>query len=198
MHGVDELPWPNLRGKRCLELGPSPGSLAAELRRRGAAEVVEVDLADATDAPSRLGDEGHPPFDVVVARDLTSTLRDPIPTMVGVRSVAHGLLLSIEPVDLWLSIVARGRPLLRPVGEGTELRLLGNGAAHKQLLAAVGFQVERTSRPFVAEPSGARTGPAGPLAAVDRVVRRRLTGTSEEGVVRRALLARAVLPAFRA
>ncbi len=41
---VDRLPWPDVRGKRCLDVGTSDGFLAFELERRGAAEVVAVDI----------------------------------------------------------------------------------------------------------------------------------------------------------
>ena len=41
---VDRLPWPDVRGKRCLDVGTYDGFLAFELERRGAAEVVAVDL----------------------------------------------------------------------------------------------------------------------------------------------------------
>lgn len=43
---VDLMPWPEVRGKRCLDVGTSDGFLAFEMERRGAAEVVAVDLAD--------------------------------------------------------------------------------------------------------------------------------------------------------
>jgi tRNA (mo5U34)-methyltransferase len=42
---VDRLPWPEVRGLRCLDVGTSDGFLAFELERRGAAEVLAVDLA---------------------------------------------------------------------------------------------------------------------------------------------------------
>ena len=43
---VDRMPWPDVRGKRCLDVGTSDGFLAFELERRGAAEVVATDLSD--------------------------------------------------------------------------------------------------------------------------------------------------------
>jgi tRNA (mo5U34)-methyltransferase len=43
---VDRMPWPDVRGKRCLDVGTSDGYLAFELERRGAREVVAADLAD--------------------------------------------------------------------------------------------------------------------------------------------------------
>jgi tRNA (mo5U34)-methyltransferase len=42
---VDRLPWPDVRGRRCLDVGTADGYFAFELERRGAAEVVAVDLA---------------------------------------------------------------------------------------------------------------------------------------------------------
>jgi tRNA (mo5U34)-methyltransferase len=43
---VDQLPWPDVRGKRCLDVGTFDGFMAFELERRGAAEVVAVDIED--------------------------------------------------------------------------------------------------------------------------------------------------------
>jgi tRNA (mo5U34)-methyltransferase len=41
---VEKMPWPEVRGKRVLDVGTSDGFLAFELERRGAAEVVAVDI----------------------------------------------------------------------------------------------------------------------------------------------------------
>ncbi len=43
---VERLPWPDVRGKRCLDVGTYDGFLAFELERRGAAEVVATDISD--------------------------------------------------------------------------------------------------------------------------------------------------------
>lgn len=43
---VDRLPWPDVRGRRCLDVGTYDGFFAFELERRGAAEVVAIDVAD--------------------------------------------------------------------------------------------------------------------------------------------------------
>ncbi len=45
-HLVDLLPWPDVRGKRCLDVGTFDGFFAFELERRGAAEVVAIDMPD--------------------------------------------------------------------------------------------------------------------------------------------------------
>jgi len=42
---VDRLPWPDVVGKRCLDVGTYDGFLAFELERRGASEVVAIDIA---------------------------------------------------------------------------------------------------------------------------------------------------------
>jgi tRNA (mo5U34)-methyltransferase len=41
---VERLPWPDVRGKRCLDVGTYDGFLAFELERRGASEVLATDL----------------------------------------------------------------------------------------------------------------------------------------------------------
>jgi tRNA (mo5U34)-methyltransferase len=43
---VDKMPWPDVAGRRCLDIGTFDGFLAFEMERRGAAEVVAVDLDD--------------------------------------------------------------------------------------------------------------------------------------------------------
>jgi tRNA (mo5U34)-methyltransferase len=43
---IDKLPWPDVRGRRCLDVGTSDGFLAFELERRGAAEVVAADISE--------------------------------------------------------------------------------------------------------------------------------------------------------
>jgi tRNA (mo5U34)-methyltransferase len=45
---VARLPWPDVRGRRCLDVGTYDGFYAFELERRGASEVVALDLADHT------------------------------------------------------------------------------------------------------------------------------------------------------
>jgi tRNA (mo5U34)-methyltransferase len=43
---VERMPWPDVSGKRCLDVGTYDGFLAFELERRGAAEVVATDIED--------------------------------------------------------------------------------------------------------------------------------------------------------
>lgn len=46
---VASMPWPDVRGKRCLDVGTYDGYLAFELERRGAREVVATDIANHAD-----------------------------------------------------------------------------------------------------------------------------------------------------
>jgi tRNA (mo5U34)-methyltransferase len=41
---VGRLPWPDVRGKRCLDVATYDGFYAFELERRGAAEVIATDI----------------------------------------------------------------------------------------------------------------------------------------------------------
>lgn len=43
---VNTFPWPDVEGKRCLDIGTFDGFLAFELERRGASEVVAIDVED--------------------------------------------------------------------------------------------------------------------------------------------------------
>ena len=45
-HALDTIPFPDVAGARCLDVGTWDGFYAFELERRGAAEVVAVDLPD--------------------------------------------------------------------------------------------------------------------------------------------------------
>lgn len=45
---ADRLPWPALEGMRCLDVGTFDGFWGFEMERRGAAEVVAIDILDPT------------------------------------------------------------------------------------------------------------------------------------------------------
>jgi len=45
-HALPLIPFPDLRGKRCLDIGTWDGFYAYEMERRGAAEVVALDVPD--------------------------------------------------------------------------------------------------------------------------------------------------------
>jgi SAM-dependent methyltransferase len=43
---VQQMPWPDVKGKRCLDVGTYDGFLSFEMERRGAAEVIAIDIDD--------------------------------------------------------------------------------------------------------------------------------------------------------
>jgi tRNA (mo5U34)-methyltransferase len=45
-HAVGSIPFPDVEGRRCLDIGTWDGFYAFELERRGAAEVVALDVPD--------------------------------------------------------------------------------------------------------------------------------------------------------
>jgi tRNA (mo5U34)-methyltransferase len=59
---TDRIPWPELAGRRCLDVGTFDGFWAFEMERRGAAEVVAIDLIE----PMRW-DWPHMPAEEVMA-----------------------------------------------------------------------------------------------------------------------------------
>jgi tRNA (mo5U34)-methyltransferase len=55
----EQLPWPDVAGKRCLDVGTMDGFWAFELERRGAVEVVATDIGPAhSDVPGRRRAQG--------------------------------------------------------------------------------------------------------------------------------------------
>jgi tRNA (mo5U34)-methyltransferase len=189
---VGRLPWPDVRGKRCLDIGTADGFLSFELERRGAAAVVAFDVPDPTrwdwppDArewgPDRVREfrgAGNPgfriahealgssveyremtvyelspdtvgTFDVVVSGSILLNLRDPLRALEQVRSVCDGPLLSMEAISLRLTFLHPRRPVAELHGSGGGSQWWhSNAAAHRQMLFAAGFEVERTIRPYL-------------------------------------------------
>jgi hypothetical protein len=181
----------------CRGRGTYDGFLAFELERRGADEVVALDIPghedwdwpahvraqgpeqlarlagpekgvglrvarDALDSrvetvgisvyelsPERLGD-----FDVVVCGSLMLHLRDPLRALEGIRSVCGGNFMSVEQIDLALSVRHPRMPVSRLDGLGSRLQWwIPNLAGHRQMVSVAGFEIERTTRPFC-EPFG--------------------------------------------
>ena len=150
--GVDPLmylPWPAVRGRRCLSVASFETAIAAELRRRGALEVVEI-------GPGRLDrllEAELGVFDIVVADGVLGCTGGSDAAMAALRSVCRPYLLSIERIDVARSVLARRRPYARRKhgGTGTGISWALNGAAHRQLLESGGFEVQLASRPWVAQ-----------------------------------------------
>jgi tRNA (mo5U34)-methyltransferase len=231
---VDVLPWPQVRGKRCLDIGTFDGFLAFEMERRGAAEVIAIDVEDhlkwdwppdyrEAGLPRDPGFSGPPKgsglrlaaeltgskveyhemsiyeldpatigtFDVVVCGSLLLHLRDPLRALEAVRAVTAGHFLSSEQIELWLTIVGRGRPLYKLDGSGGFCQWwLPNAAGHRRMLYAAGFEVEQASRPYVVGFNRHPLPPRTPRHRARRVATWAITGTWAPGVLHRALLSR--------
>jgi tRNA (mo5U34)-methyltransferase len=188
---VDRMPWPDVAGKRCLDVGPYDGFLSFELERRGAAEVVAVDIGDAAEwdwalrerrsgphAVSGGGDsrtgrgfeiakqllgsqaerreisvydvspESVGSFDVVVCGSLLLHLKSPIAALEAIRSVCTGHFLSAEQIDPALTALQPRRPAAFQKGGLNCQWWIPNAAAHRAMVAAAGFEIERTTKPY--------------------------------------------------
>ena len=121
---VSKLPWPQVAGKRCLDVGTADGFWAFELERRGAASVLAIDRPSYFQSQARarferaaeaLGSrvayeerdvyalEGE--FDVVVMGYVLQVVQDPIGALEAVRRVCRGQLLVLDTVSLPLSLL---------------------------------------------------------------------------------------------
>lgn len=235
-HALPLVPMPDVRGRRCLDIGTYDGFYAFEMERRGAAEVVAIDVEDheSWDWPpdARSGTPGGdvrdvgfrgPPkgagfrlvsklidsrvdwrplniydldparvgtFDVVVCGSLLLHLRDPIRALEAVRSVCNGAFVSVEQIELGLTLAGRGRPLYRLNGSGRDCQWwLANSAGHQRLLYAAGFEIVDTS-PFFVNAFNHHPKPRlGPGELARLALRRGLTGSWQQGVLHRAVRA---------
>ena len=76
-HALPLLPFPDLRGKRCLDIGTWDGFYAYEMERRGAREVIAVDVPD-------LADVDYPP-EVRADASFDPSLTDAQPRSAGFK-----------------------------------------------------------------------------------------------------------------
>jgi len=118
-----QLPWPDVAGKRCLDVGTADGFWAFELERRGAASVLATDVSSYFQSQCRNRFEfarralhssvdyqvcsvydldGE--FDVAVMGYVLQVLTDPLGALEAVRRVAKELLL-IDTVSLPLTLL---------------------------------------------------------------------------------------------
>jgi tRNA (mo5U34)-methyltransferase len=121
---AQRIPWPDLNGKRCLDVGTADGFWAFEMERRGAAEVLATDLPSPFQARARsrfeyarerLGSsvryeerdvfelEGE--FDVLFAGYVLQMVRDPVGALAVMRQVCRGHLLLLDTVSLPLALI---------------------------------------------------------------------------------------------
>src|SRR3546814_17175841 len=129
-------------------------------------------------------------FDVVVCGSLMLHLRDPLRALEAVRSVTSGVFLSSEQIELWLSVLGRGRPLFQLNGSGADCQWFNfNAAGHKRMLSAAGFDVERVSKPYHVRFAPPPTPPPTFRHRVTMLRVRAAPPTLDEGLAPRAPLA---------
>jgi len=120
---AQQLPWPEIAGRRCLDIGTADGFWAFELERRGAESVLAIDRPSFfqsqcrtrfEEAHGKLGSrveyeerdlyelEGE--FDVAFMGYVLQVVPDPLAALEAVRRVAHDLVL-LDTVSLPLSFL---------------------------------------------------------------------------------------------
>jgi tRNA (mo5U34)-methyltransferase len=120
---TSQLPWPDVTGRRCLDVGTADGFWAFELERRGAASVLATDVSSYfqsqckrrfVQAREALGSsveyeersvydlEGA--FDVAVMGYVLQVVTDPLGALDAVRRVSKELLL-LDTVSLPLALL---------------------------------------------------------------------------------------------
>ena len=155
-----EIPWPDLAGKRCLDVGTADGFWAFEMESRGATDVLATDLPSPFQARARarFGEarelrgsrvryeerdvtelEGE--FDVVFAGYVLQMLRDPVGALAHLRSVCTGHLLLLETVSLPLELVPSPLARLDARHDGREWFVFNRRGLRKAVELA-GWEVE--------------------------------------------------------
>jgi len=195
---VRRIDWPGLEGRRCLDVGTCDGFWAFEMERRGAAEVVAIDVDSRSKprfdlAAEALGSRArrlscsvqdldcalHGLFDVVFCGTVLIHLREPERALKRMREVCRGELVLVECVDARLDLL-RGAPAARLEPAPVE-RWHFNTAGLQSMVRGSGFDIVSTSRPFLT-PNG--TGlylgqdPRGPMSRLKRWTRTRLAASS--------------------
>ena len=158
---AERMPWPeSLAGLRALDVGTMDGFWAFELERRGAGEVLAIDIANPARerfavAAELLGaraeyreldvydldeaDVGE--FDIVVMGYVLQLVRDPLRALEAVLGVCRGHLLLLETVSLPLSLLPSPVARLDARRDGSEWFVFNKRGLRKALELA-GFEVE--------------------------------------------------------
>jgi tRNA (mo5U34)-methyltransferase len=154
------LPWPEVEGRRCLDVGSADGFWAFELEKRGAASVVATDVPSYFQSRARarfelaaehLGSrveyrecdvyalEGE--FDVVVMGYVLQMVRDPVGALEAVRRVCRGHLLLLDTVSLPLSFLPAPLSRLDARCDGREWFVF-NVRGLRKLVELAGWRVQ--------------------------------------------------------
>ncbi len=134
---LDGVPWPALRGRRCLVSGDAGHELGIELRHRGA----KVRVLAAAELPRHHGAG----YEVVVGWDLlAASVREPA-VLSAARRLSAPWFVALEAVDLPLSVLGRGSSLARLAPHAERASWVLNGRAQRTLLEQAGFEVAMAS-----------------------------------------------------
>lgn len=175
------IPWPDLTGKTCLDVGTADGFWAFEMEKRGAADVLATDLPSPFQARARerfehardaLGSrvryeeadvmrvDGE--YDVVFAGYVLQMLRDPVGALAHLRTVCRCHLLLLETVSLPLELVPAPLARLDARRDGREWFVFNRRGLRKAVELA-GWDVE--------DQTGVLRDKAGPLPAAQKASR---------------------------
>jgi tRNA (mo5U34)-methyltransferase len=193
------IPWPDMQGKRCLDVGTADGFWAFEMERRGAAEVVATDTPSPFQARARtrferaqeeLGSgvryeerdvfqlEGD--FDVVFAGYVLQMVRDPIGALGAMRRVCRGHLLLLETVSWPLALVPAPVARLDARRDGSEWFIF-NRLGLRKAAELAGWTVEEQTRTL-----RDRAGPLPVAQKASRSLKYRLGGRGRSCALRAA------------
>ena len=160
----DELPWPDVAGRRCLDVGTADGFWAFELERRGAADVLAVDVPSAFQLRARrkfelarelrgssvryeersvFEVEGE--FDVIVMGFVLQMVSDPLGALEALRRSCRGVLLLLDTVSAPLSALPSPVARLDARRDGREWFVFNRPGLRKAVELA-GWHVEAQTR----------------------------------------------------
>lgn len=176
-----QIPWPDLSGKRCLDVGTADGFWAFEMEKRGAADVLATDLPTPFQARARERFEharelrgsavryeetdlfdltGE--FDVVFMGYVLQMVRDPVGALAHLRNVCTGHLLLLETVSLPLEGLPAPLARLDARHDGREWFVFNRRGIRKAVELA-GWTVE--------DESGVFRDKAGPIPDAQKAAR---------------------------
>jgi tRNA (mo5U34)-methyltransferase len=157
---AERIPWPDLAGKRCLDVGTADGFWAFEMESRGAADVVATDLPSPFQAKARkkfelAGElrgskaryeersvydlEGE--YDIVFMGFVLQMVTDPIGALEAIRRVCRGHLLLLDTVSAPLSLIPSPLARLNARRDGKEWFVF-NRRGMREVVELAGYTVE--------------------------------------------------------
>ena len=155
----EQIPWPDVTGKRCLDIGTADGFWAFEMERRGAASVLATDQDTAFAQRSRRNFEHardlrssmvryetrdvfdlEGEFDVAFMGYVLQMVEDPIRALRSVARVARTLVL-LDTVSLPLSLLPAPLARLDARHDGREWFVF-NPRGMRKVVELAGWTVE--------------------------------------------------------